>query len=363
MPPLSRLLHYLTAVFLPFATVAPACAASPRHVTIAVGTAVLNADYPMLTLPQSLGYWKSAGYDVQVEPVGASQQALQQMVSGNAQFAQVNASVIVQADTTHGLGVRVAMENAATDWSIAVPADSPIRTATDLKGKTIGVFSLATGGILLLNSYLRQNGLNPATDVSLIPLGLGAPPVQALGHGQVDALLYWAAPMAQFDNVGLKLRHITPPDWPTYPDFSLSVMKDTVAADPDMVVAIARGMAMATVFAEANPTCALRWFWHDHPEARGTNLDDETQLRWGLHSLTAELASQHNAFVLNGGQNWGEAQPAGFERLQTLLHDAGLIPGTIPATDYMVRIPDYMRRVNDFDAAAIREQAARCTIP
>ncbi|MDT8872080.1 hypothetical protein RAA17_15260 [Komagataeibacter rhaeticus] len=121
----------------------------------------------------------------------------------------------------------------------------------------------------------------------------------------MDALLYWAAPMAQFDNVGLKLRHITPPDWPTYPDFSLSVMKDTVAADPDMVVAIARGMAMATVFAEANPTCALRWFWHDHPEARGTNLDDETQLRWGLHSLTAELASQHNAFVLNGGQNWG----------------------------------------------------------
>jgi len=55
-----------------------------KKVRLAVGTSFLNVGYPMNTLPVTLGYWKAEGYDVEVLPVGASLQALQQMVAGNA---------------------------------------------------------------------------------------------------------------------------------------------------------------------------------------------------------------------------------------------------------------------------------------
>ena len=112
-----------------------------KHVTLAVGTSVLSVGYPMDTLPRTLGYWKAEGYDVDVQPVGTSLQAIQQMVAGNADFAQVNASAIIQSDVINQLSVRVLMANGVTDWTIAVPSASDIHTIADLKGKTIGVFS------------------------------------------------------------------------------------------------------------------------------------------------------------------------------------------------------------------------------
>ena len=50
-----------------------------KKVKIAVGTTVINVGYPWLTLPLALDYWKAEGYDVEVLPVGASLQALQQI--------------------------------------------------------------------------------------------------------------------------------------------------------------------------------------------------------------------------------------------------------------------------------------------
>ena len=40
-----------------------------KKVRIAVGTSVLNLTYPWLTLPVALGWWRDAGYDVEVLPV------------------------------------------------------------------------------------------------------------------------------------------------------------------------------------------------------------------------------------------------------------------------------------------------------
>src|SRR6516165_8697342 len=214
-----------------------------QKVRLAVGTTLLNVGYPMLTLAVTLGYWKEEGYDVDLLPVGASLQAIQQMVAGNAEFAEVNASAIIQANVKNDLPVRVVLSNGIIDWSVAVDADGPIKSIKDLKGKTIGVFSLATGGIAYLNTYLRANGLDPAKDLEFVPLGLGAPPVEALRSGKVQGLLYWAAAVSTFENAGLKLRKLVGDDWRSYPDYSLSTMQGTVEKDPAMVIAMARGAA------------------------------------------------------------------------------------------------------------------------
>jgi NitT/TauT family transport system substrate-binding protein len=334
-----------------------------KRVALAVGTSVLTVSYPMLTLPATLGYWKQEGYDVEVQPVGASLQAIQQMVAGNAEFAQVNASTIIQSDVTNQLSVRVVMANGVTDWSIAVPEASNIRTAADLKGKTIGVFSVATAGIALLKRYLKLNGLDlDSAGISLLPLGLGAPPVEALRKGEVDALLYWGAATAGFKNAGLDLREIVPNDWRTYPDYSLSVMQKTADSDPDMVVGIARGIAKATVYALANPECAVKLHWQRYPETKPAGVDDAAALRRDINSINAQLTALSDGFKLNGGKQWGAVDPAGFERLQAFLQDAGTVDGSIPATNFLTAIPHLYDRINDFDADQIRLAAKNCEV-
>src|ERR1700759_4653454 len=187
----------LAAVFAAMLTVAAQQASAQdkplKKIHLAGGTSVLNIGYPMLTLARTLGYWKAEGYDVELMPVGASLQAIQQMVGGNAEFAEVNASVITRGSVKNDLPLRIVEANGVIDWSVAVAADGPIKSAKDLKGKTIGVFSLATGGIAYFNSFLRASGLDPARDIEMVPLGLGVPPVEAMKSGKVQAILYWAA--------------------------------------------------------------------------------------------------------------------------------------------------------------------------
>lgn len=350
------------AAAMQFATVAFGQDKPLQKVGLAVGTTVLNVGYPMVTLPVTLGYWKSEGYDVDVQPVGASLQAIQQMVAGNAAFAEVNASAIIQSNVKNDLPVRVVLSNGIIDWSVAVDADGPIKSVKDLKGKTVGLFSLATGGVAYLNTYLRANGLDPGKDVEFVPLGLGAPPVEALRSGKVQGLLYWAAAVSTFENAGLKLRKLVGEDWRSYPDYSLSTMQSTIDKNPAMVTAIARGVAKATVFALANPDCALKLHWAKYPSTKPSGADEATLLRWDLNNQRAQLDSLDEAFRLNGGKLWGYADPAAFNRLIEFLAAAKQIDKTMPAKDLIIGIPDFYAKVNDFDAKAVAESAKACKV-
>jgi len=332
----------------------------PQKVRLAVGTTVLNVGYPMLTLAATLGYWKDEGYEVELLPVGASLQAIQQLVAGNAEFAEVNASVIVQSNVKNDLPVRVVMANGVIDWAVAVDADGPIKSAKDLKGKTIGVFSLATGGIAYLNSYLRANGLDPGRDVELVPLGLGAPPVEAMRTGKVQGLLYWAAAVSTFENAGLKLRKLAGEDWRSYPDYSMSTMQGTIDRDPRMVIAIARGSAKATVFALANPDCARKLHWAHYPSTKPTGADEATLIKWDMNNQQAQLDSLIDGFKLNGGKLWGNADPAAFDRLIEFMLAAKQIDRTMPAKNMIIGIPDFFAKVNAFDVGAVQDSAKAC---
>jgi NitT/TauT family transport system substrate-binding protein len=333
-----------------------------QKVRIAIGTTILNIGYPTLTLPVTLGYWREEGYDVELFPVGASLQAIQQMVAGNAEIGEVNASVVVQANSKNDLPVRIIMGNGVIDWSVAVDADGPIKSIKDLKGKTIGVFSLATGGIAYLNSYLRANGLDPAKDVELVALGLGAAPIDAMRNNKVQGLLYWAGATATFENAGLKLRRLVGEGWRSYPDYSMVTMQSSIDKNPDMVVAIARGAAKATVFALANPECARKLHWKKYPSTKPTGADEATLTKWDMNTQQAELDALEDGFKLNGGKLWGNVDAAPLERLVSFMIDAKQIDKPVPAKTLIVDIPDFFAKVNDFDVKAVEDSAKACNV-
>jgi NitT/TauT family transport system substrate-binding protein len=195
-----------------------------------------------------------------------------------------------------------------------------------------------------------------------VPLGLGAPPVEALRTGKVQGLLYWAAAVSTFENAGLKLRKLVGEDWRSYPDYSLSTMQETIDKNPATVIAIARGVAKATVFALANPDCALKLHWAKYPSTKPTGAEEATLTKWDLNNQRAQLDSLQEAFKLNGGKLWGYADPVAFNRLIEFLAAAKQIDKTVPAKDLIVGIPDFYAKVNDFDVKAVEDSAKACKV-
>ena len=178
----------------------------------------------------------------------------------------------------------------------------------------------------------------------------------------MQALLFWASANATFENAGLKLRYLRGADWRAFPDFTFSTLQKTIDADPAMVEAIARGAAKASIFAWANPDCARRMHWARFPNAKPSGVDDATAARYDMNNQKAQLDSMTDAFKMNGGKLVGNATVDAYARIQNFMLEAKLIDKTLPASTYMITIPGFFEKINQFDAAAVRAQAANCPI-
>ena len=73
----------------------------------------------------------------------------------------------------------------------AVKADSPIKTAADLKGKVLGTNAYGSGVYFHMVLWLKQHGIDPEKDVKIVETGFPAS-ADAIRSGRVDA-----GPMAQ----------------------------------------------------------------------------------------------------------------------------------------------------------------------
>lgn len=331
-----------------------------KPVTIALGTQVVNVTYPWLTLPIALGYWKDEGYDVKIVTTAGSLQGIQQMVAGGVDFAEVNSTGLIQANTDNDVAVRGIMGTGVIDWGVGVAADGPIKSVADLKGKKIGIFSLGTGGMPLLKGYLHANGINPDTDVQIIATGAGAPALEALKSDRVQALMFWGSALTGFQNTGMKMRVLYDPAWRALPDFTFATMQKTIDADPAMVEAISRGAAKATLYAQTNPECARQIHWKYFPSTKPTGADEATLAKWDLALLQTQLETMAAAQTMNGSKLIGAMSPAAYGRMQDFMLKDGLIKRTVPPESMLDLKPGFVEAINRFDHEAVIAAAKAC---
>ncbi|MCZ4312116.1 ABC transporter substrate-binding protein [Comamonadaceae bacterium G21597-S1] len=331
-----------------------------KPVKIALGTQVVNVTYPWLTLPIALGYWKEEGYDVQIVTVAGSLQGIQQMVAGGVEFAQLNSTGLIQANTENNLAVRALMGTGSIDWGLGVLAGGPIKSVADLKGKKIGIFSLGTGGMPLLKGYLRSNGIDPDKDVQIIATGAGAPALEALRSDRVQGLMFWGSALTGFQNAGTALNVMFDPAWRALPDFTFGTMQKTIDADPAMVEAIARGAAKATLFAQTNPECTLKIHWKNFPSTKPTGADEATLVKQDLALLKTQLATMQAAHEMHGGKLIGAMDPAAYGRMQAFMHKEGLIKKTVAPASLLIDKPGFTEAINRFDRDAVIAAAKSC---
>ncbi len=305
------------------------------------------------SLQQKPGFWKHEGLDVQIIGVEGSSLAVQQVGSGNADFASVGPEVLL---TARQQGVPIKAFYAIvphTIFRLMVPADSPIKSAADFKGKTIGIPSTASASYPFSRAILSSAGINPETDVHWLTVGAGAQAALALQRGQIQAIAGWDTMQAAFENSGMKFRNISAPFVDQLLGQVLIAREDFLQQHPETAIAIARGIAEATVFALDHPEEALKNHWHYYPQSKPREGSDAEKIKAGIGELQSRLSEMKVA-------DWpktpyGFIDPASFDKTVEIALKEGQISSASSAKGAYTN--QWIPQINTFDKARVLSQS------
>src|SRR5262249_59548490 len=132
---------------------------------------------------------------------------------------------------------------------------TPAKTMPGLKGKSTGVISMASAGVIIARALAATNGMNPDSDVKIMVAGEGAETAALVRSGQVDALSQFDTQYALTENAGVKLRMLDQDNAAIarFPSNGFIALEKTLADRRAEAVALTQGYAKGTVFAMANP--------------------------------------------------------------------------------------------------------------
>ena len=160
------------------------------------------------SLPVYLGYFREEGLDVEVSPMAGATQAMQMVVGGRADFAVGNPSGAMIA-IQKGADVRFFYTSIRGDiFGLGLPGDSGLKTLADLKGKTIGVSSFASGGTNYAKGLMKTIGLESGKDYDLVEIGVRARALGAYRSRQVQAFSLWDEEYASMAQNGVPMTGI-----------------------------------------------------------------------------------------------------------------------------------------------------------
>ncbi|RDK06833.1 ABC transporter substrate-binding protein [Cupriavidus lacunae] len=244
-------------------------------------------------------------------------------------------------------------------YGLAVPQGSAITRISDLKGKTIGVTSMGSGGVIIARALAANAGLNPDSDIRIVVVGEGAQTAALVRTGQVDALSQFDTQYAMVENAGIKLRMLPGKEIEQFPSNGFLALEDTLRNNRKQAVALAQGYAKGTVFTIANPVAAIRILWEVFPETRPTGIDEATAMREGTKTLEARI--QNWKLEKAGVSRWGESSETHYAAYASFMEKWGITKGKVPAGELITN--DLIEDINNFNQAEIAAAARAYKAP
>ena len=235
-------------------------------------------------------------------------------------------------------------------WEIAVPANSAIRTVTDLKGKTLGVGALTWGNIPITRSLLADAGLSAGKDVQLLPVGVGGPAFRAIKTGQVDALNLFGPMHAILETTGYKIRRLAlKPKFTGLFANGMLTHEDNLKNNRKKFAGFGRAIAKGSLACQAAIEACVRNYWKLNPAKvpkRGTKAQ---KLARSVKILDGHL---RNVLPDPNARRMGAFPKKPWKDFVEIFHAAGLLSTTnIPVET--VYTNELVPAFNDFDRAAV----------
>src|SRR5207253_4294287 len=174
------------------------------------------------------GWYAPAGIKVQLVPVPGSTDCVKLVATGDLPYSLPSIEPLPAA-IQQGVKARIFYTAYQGNiYGIAVTKDSPVRSIKDLKGKKIGVASMASGGVHGARGLLAMNGLDPEKDAQIVVVGEAAQAAALLRGDQVAALSRYDAQHALIDSAGVPVRLLASGPVPGLPCDGLVALQEAL---------------------------------------------------------------------------------------------------------------------------------------
>jgi NitT/TauT family transport system substrate-binding protein len=339
------------------ASVAATAVQAGDKITYAVTTTNISVGHAaQSSIPIGLGLWKDAGLDVEVIGLSGATAGVQQVASGQVDFATVGTDALMIARSK---GIKVKAFYTYTQrpiYQIVALKGNGITRIDDLKGKTIGVPDMSAGSVPFIRSILKRSNIDPDKDVKWLSVGLGAPAANALRQKAIDVWAAWDTVVAALESNGFDFVQIAPAWANELPGNVLIAKEETISADPDRAVKVARAIAESTIFGFANPAASVRNHWKLYPTTKPQAGDDEKALKDAEHVFDARF----DLMTLPPSvTKWGMNIDSKWQELAELTIEQGLLPKDFDVKSTYTN--DLIDKINEFDANKFKELAKQST--
>src|SRR5882724_13143661 len=178
--------------------------------TIRVAYSSVNPHALLVSMAEKRGLYAKYGLSSTIVYVSGGSTVVQAMVSGDIDLGQLTGAPGVTANLRGADIVYVAMSDDRMGYQLVTRRD--VKTASDLKGKRIGISRFGSSSEFGARLLLKKAGIDPK-DVSILQIGNEAERLAALKSGNIDGSVF----NAPFGSEAKK--------------FNLNIVADAVALD------------------------------------------------------------------------------------------------------------------------------------
>jgi NitT/TauT family transport system substrate-binding protein len=239
MPPLTRIARATALVCVLLAT--PALAENKK---VTLSQAFQSMLYLPLYVAIDEGFFTQQGLDLTKETAGAPTVALSAVISGSAQFSIHGPEwTAIAASKGAPVDIIANVVNGAAVW-IATAPDFKFDSIKDVKGQKIVTGLMPTTSTSLFMKLLKENGMDPKTDVDMIQVAIGSEPGPFVAK-QADIAVMYEPGLDQAVAKGMKVVFGFPKAYGAYAFSAVTARNDV---DPDTAQRLVNGMEMAMRF-------------------------------------------------------------------------------------------------------------------
>jgi NitT/TauT family transport system substrate-binding protein len=194
------------------------------------------------------GFFTQQGLDLIKETAGAPTVALSAVISGSAQFS-IHGPEWTAIAASKGAPVNIIANvvNGAAVW-IATAPDFKFDSIKDVKGQKIVTGLMPTTSTSLFMKLMKENGMDPKTDVEMIQVAIGSEPGPFVAKQANIAVMYEPG-LDQAVAKGMKVVFGFPK---TYGAYAFSTVTARNDVNPDTAQRVVNGMEMAMRFMAKN---------------------------------------------------------------------------------------------------------------
>ncbi|MEY2687238.1 MAG: hypothetical protein RL375_1436 [Pseudomonadota bacterium] len=301
--------------------------AQEKTLTLALARSAITPGEETFTyaVPKQMGWFKREGLSVNLLKANGSTAAIQAVASGSADIAYAS-SLNIAAAIDKGVPVK-AFAGITVQWPyfIGVPPGSPIKKIADLKGKRVGVISLASASYGDLKANLKIAGLSES-DVTVVPVGAGARAAAALKNDQVDAIDSYSDSFTVMKQNGVDLTLLARPAQMAKL-FSVTMVTSTamLQKNPDALARFARAAYQGIIYTAQKPEAALKLSFQEFPELAGSADPAGVDAKNTLEAMKIALGDSipsGNSDPKSWG-NWMDIDASRWEALLAFAHETG----------------------------------------